>query len=118
MKSYIYTLSDPRNGNVRYVGKTINPRMRYGTHIVNHEHSEGGAKRAWISDLKSSGLAPQMIIIEEVEGRENAADRELFWVEKYLSDGCELVNRKRPKAKKPYWPYKKTWTEPQEGQAA
>lgn len=32
---YIYTLSDPRTGCIRYVGKTIDPDRRYKQHLSN-----------------------------------------------------------------------------------
>ncbi len=30
--TYIYTLSDPRDGNIRYVGRTTNYRQRSNQH--------------------------------------------------------------------------------------
>ena len=49
--TYIYTLSDPRNNLVRYVGKTSNPKMRLQNHM-NRKHNERTHKRNWIESLK------------------------------------------------------------------
>lgn len=33
-KAFIYTLSDPRDGMIRYVCKTVNMERRYWIHLV------------------------------------------------------------------------------------
>ncbi|OHC00341.1 MAG: hypothetical protein A2Z57_04420 [Planctomycetes bacterium RIFCSPHIGHO2_12_39_6] len=59
--TYIYTLSDPRNNQVRYVGKTNNLRTRF----INHLREDyKGRKPNWIKSLKNKGLLP---IIEAVD---------------------------------------------------
>jgi len=57
---YVYTLSDPRTDNVRYVGATKHPEQRLQQHI-NHPHSE--PLREWVSELDSDGFEPEMHVI-------------------------------------------------------
>lgn len=91
--AYIYTLSDPETGEVRYVGKTSNPRHRLASHIrVLHIFSH---KRNWIKSLLDRGLEPVMDIIDEVPQNDPSSWIELeeFYI-KYLSFcGCRLTNQ-------------------------
>lgn len=53
---YIYTLTDPNTGEVRYVGCTINPKTRLSGHLSDLTHNP--AKTDWIKQLKASKLKP------------------------------------------------------------
>lgn len=57
---YIYTLNDPRNNEVRYVGCTINPKSRYSLHL--NEKRSNNRKDAWILELKDLNTLPIMVI--------------------------------------------------------
>ncbi len=39
-KWFIYSLSDPKSGMIRYIGATTDPTRRYNEHLngVNHQH--------------------------------------------------------------------------------
>ena len=64
--NYIYTLSDPITGDVRYVGKSIRPDGRYKDHIRESRLANINTyKISWIKSLISSGLSPVMDIIDE-----------------------------------------------------
>jgi len=73
---YVYTLSDPRSGDPKYVGATINPNQRYHAHLDN-PHSEKLA--AWVDELATEGLTPTMSIvqIDDVDGLATAERRVL-----------------------------------------
>jgi len=73
---YVYTLSDPRTGDPRYVGATVNPRQRYHTHVTS-PHSSGLA--AWVRELAEQDMTPDMNIvqIDEVDGLAAAERRVL-----------------------------------------
>lgn len=90
MKVYIYTLEDPRTQEVRYVGKTKNPKGRFHNHC-NKLHNERSHKRNWINSLKVLGLRPKMRIIEEVEQNEWHF-WEKYWIEQFKQWGFNLVN--------------------------
>lgn len=44
----IYGLIDPRDGTIRYIGRTIDPARRFYEHLRNKNPHESTAKRAWI----------------------------------------------------------------------
>ena len=54
MVTYIYTLSDPRTNEVKYVGKTINPRNRRLAHEFRIKGKSN--KEIWNKELRSLGL--------------------------------------------------------------
>lgn len=87
---FIYTLSCPTSGQVRYVGKATNPKRRFRAHLTKAS-KERNYKANWIKSLLSQGLSPQLEIIAKVP--ENAWQ---FWERSYLhcyrSLGFDLVN--------------------------
>jgi group I intron endonuclease len=87
--SHIYALCDPRDGQVRYIGKADDIDRRYKAHL--HEQN-GTHKRRWIRLLLDVGLAPEIVIIEEVADGVSWKERERYWIAKYRADGARLVN--------------------------
>lgn len=51
----IYSLNDPRDGRVRYVGRAPRPSRRFRQHLAR-PHSQ--RLRAWIAELRALGLSP------------------------------------------------------------
>jgi len=80
---YIYSLSDPLDSVVRYIGATINPKSRLNTHLKQFTGTE--QKTAWIKGLILIGLKPIMTIICECDCVEEAKRLELFHYLKYDS---------------------------------
>lgn len=92
MTCYIYDLSDPRTGCVRYVGKSIRPRERLATHI---REARGGSVvhcKRWIAGLLAEGLAPVLSIIEE-SSVDGASDAERYWIGCLRLAGAQLTNQ-------------------------
>ena len=87
--NYIYTLTDPLEGEVRYVGKTINPTKRYSSHCYTKTKTYVSK---WIQKLKRSGHLPTMEIVEEGLSEDEWEDRERFWIEQHFKLGCKLTN--------------------------
>lgn len=87
-KTYIYSLSCPENGIVRYIGKANNLKNRLSKHINGKDCSR---RYNWILSLKRKGLIPEMNIIDEVP----YCDWQ-FWEKHYIklykSFGADLVN--------------------------
>lgn len=77
MKEYIYYLICPKDGSVKYVGKTKDPKKRYKQHITKLDRLMT-PKRIWLEGLFAEGLKPLCRIVEEVEG--DARDREQYHV--------------------------------------
>ena len=87
---YIYTLEHPITEEIRYVGKTRNPKMRFHNHC-NKLHNEKSHKRYWINKLKKEGLKPKMKILDEVlESEWKFWER--FWINQLKQWNFNLVN--------------------------
>lgn len=86
----IYLLRDPRDGAVRYVGKTITSlRRRLSGHISRAKKPQHHSQR-WIAGLLGLGFTP---IIELIEiAAQDWQDRERFWIAHYRGAGARLTN--------------------------
>lgn len=86
--TFLYTLSDPETGKIRYLGKSDHPFNRYRGHLCDREKSH---KTNWISSLKAKGLAPFMDLLDEVPDSQWQ-----FWEREYIrvfrAIGINLVN--------------------------
>lgn len=86
----IYILIDPRDRQVRYIGKTNNPDERFKNHM-NRGHNKLSYKRNWIESLKKLKLKPIMQIIDIV-----LIDEwifwEKYWISQFKSWGFNLTN--------------------------
>lgn len=87
---YIYGLVDPRNNQVRYIGKANNPKNRYKNHY-NSARDKNTHKRNWISNIRKDGLRPELIIIDEVKKVEWQY-WESFYISLFKTWGFNLVN--------------------------
>lgn len=89
----IYILTDPRNGDVRYVGESTQPYVRYGQHISDRTGSE---KSLWIYGLSLEGLLPGIEVIEtcqtDSDGKPEARAREFLWMLYFTQEGYDLLN--------------------------
>jgi hypothetical protein len=89
METKIYILIDPRDNQIRYLGKTTQQiSKRYNTHIS----TKGTSKKAnWIKTLKEQNLKPLIKVIDTVTN-----DWE-FWEEYWISNlkllGFDLLNQ-------------------------
>jgi hypothetical protein len=89
--AFIYTLSDPETGHIRYVGKTFNRKGRLKAHVK----CKGNTWCAnWIKSLRPKGLIPIMEVIEEIvtENHLEGEAAEMFWIETLKFYGCRLTN--------------------------
>lgn len=87
--TFIYVLTDPITGAVRYLGKSDKPFKRLKGHIRDSEPSH---KKNWIDSLKSAGLVPHMELLDEVP-----ASQWEFWEREYIrvfrAIGIPLTNQ-------------------------
>lgn len=89
-KWIIYTLSDPRTGEVRYVGRTFRGRQRLVEHLSKAKRGGRTYRDCWIKSLLVLGLRPSMTVLQEGFG-EGWQDAERDWIAKYRESG-RLVN--------------------------
>lgn len=88
----LYVLVDPRDGTVRYVGKTnytLKKRLR-----EHRNNPRNNYLACWVRSLKELGLTP---IIEEIDRVEDSNDKdwqrvERYWISFYRNMHCDLVN--------------------------
>lgn len=88
--AYIYTLSDPRTNEVRYVGKTNNPEKRRKAHGVLSREIKS-KKKNWVKQLKKLNLRPVFEIIDEVPQSE-WQKWERYWIQQFIVWGFKLTN--------------------------
>ena len=87
---YIYALIDPRDNQVRYIGKANNPEDRYKDHY-NSARDKNTHKRNWINSVRNDGFRPELLIIDEVS-IDNWQYWECFYISLYKTWGFNLVN--------------------------
>lgn len=93
---YIYGLTD-FNGDIRYIGQSVNPRLRYMQHLVD---SADTPKTRWIRELLSKGYKPGLVILEKVE-LQQANFTETWWIALGRKRGWELTNVSYPTRNNP-----------------
>lgn len=84
---YVYALTDPRTGNVRYIGATKAPETRLAVHLNQPTNEKMGG---WIEGLRKEGFKPSLEILESCP-IEELPDKELKIIEE-KSDDCDLLN--------------------------
>lgn len=85
---YVYGLVDPTDGSVRYVGKSDRPKYRVTTHL---SCSAAKPVRAWVEDLATAGLRPQLVILHAVQPGEDSAPWEMHYILHFRQHG-RLLN--------------------------
>lgn len=86
----VYTLSDPQDASIHYVGISKHVERRYQEHVscsgVNLQ------KNIWVISLLQKNLRPELTTIETVIGSQSAKERETYWIEHHLRNGSPLTN--------------------------
>ena len=62
-KYYVYGLKDPETGEIRYVGKSPNPKNRYKEHVAEARTASRTEKQRWIAGLLARSLHPSLVIL-------------------------------------------------------
>ena len=103
--SCVYVLVDPRDGRIRYVGKTDWPDERLKQHLLDarFSYTPNSEKKAWISELLALNLEPHLIVLEWCT--DNTIDRrEWFWFTILKRAGAALLNVNMNCATSPDYP--------------
>ena len=88
----IYALIDPRDNITRYIGITEKPvNQRVQQHLLGNDGNVN--KIAWINELDQLGISPIVEVLEQVESKEEALEREIYWIRYYLDLNAPLMNR-------------------------
>lgn len=86
----IYGLVDPRDRKVFYVGQTIDVYKRFVEHISCG--SNNFARNVKIIELRALNLMVIMEVFELVEDKEEANEREEYWIEHFDQSQHPLTN--------------------------
>ncbi len=89
---FIYGLFDPRNLELRYIGRTKHPAsIRVSQHIHDAKKNNITHKDRWVNQLISEGLRPATEILEECT-EDNWSEIEQAWIAECKKFGLNLVN--------------------------
>lgn len=87
----IYGLVDPRNHELRYVGKTIQPlEDRLRIHLNDAKNIKRRHVCVWIRKVARDGFTPEIFEIESVN--EDWVQAEQFWIAYFRYVGAVLTN--------------------------
>lgn len=89
MATYIYALTEPDTGEIRYIGKSIRPLGRLADHCNDPSKTH---RTNWIQSLLSNGKRPGMVVLEEVADGDRWQDVERAWIARGRSAGWRLTN--------------------------
>jgi hypothetical protein len=88
---YVYALCEPDGKTVRYIGCTKQPWKRLCGHVGKPTR---GRLRHWVYSLRRRGLAPVMVILFEVNGREAGLALEAETIQNFRRElGDSLLNQ-------------------------
>ena len=93
MAVFIYGLHCPLSGEIRYIGKSVNPQKRLRAHISCAIRGATDHHTArWIRRLAASDLAPSLVILHEVGQDERWQDVERKLIADAIQRGLRLTN--------------------------
>lgn len=93
---WIYALDCPLSYQVRYVGKSKDPKKRFKTHL---QAADTVTLRNWVDELKQQGLKPSICYLERVP-QEKSSEAESRWINLLLEHGHNLINKSYRGAKR------------------
>jgi hypothetical protein len=92
LKIFVYGLTDPRNGLIRYIGKTVNGMKRPRAHGLKLQlDRESTHKANWIRQLQQLGLSYGVIVLETVP-EDRLSEAEILWIARGRDEGWPLTN--------------------------
>lgn len=93
MAVFIYGLHCPLSGEIRYIGKSVNPQKRLRAHIscATRRAADHHTSR-WIRRLAANDLAPSLVILHEVGPDERWQDVERELIADAIDRGLPLTN--------------------------
>lgn len=89
--TYIYALKDPRDGSVRYVGRTCNPKERERCHTKGVSQPKTRME-LWVCEMVKLGVEPLFCILETTSHTRLGNEAERRWARHYQAQGCHLLN--------------------------
>lgn len=88
----VYTLTDPRDSLVKYVGITTDVKNRFSKHKSDKQSKEGILKKNWVLKLLKLGLQPIIDVIDEGDV-DYCQKAETSYIKLYRACGAKLKNQ-------------------------
>jgi transcriptional regulator with XRE-family HTH domain len=90
---YVYGIKDPRNDELRYIGKTVNNiEVRLHQHLSSNQLKKDCSKNNWLKEVLAANQRPMIYVIEKCENEGELSSREQYWIRHHLHQGCKLTN--------------------------
>jgi len=86
---YVYCLMDPFTSEIRYIGKTDNPKSRLAAHCNDQSTCH---RTNWIRSVLAKGKRPIMHMLQEVPFWAHWQTCERMWIQFGLDRGWNLTN--------------------------
>lgn len=90
MTTYIYGLCNPNSNVVMYVGKSVNPTIRYNQHMSAAASGYASPCYEWVRTLTKVGVKPRMTILDQDDG--DGTELEIEWIVKMVKQNPDLLN--------------------------
>src|SRR5690554_6491925 len=81
----IYGLIDPRNNEIRYIGKSLYGLYRLKAHLAPSKLKIKSKKNSWIKSLLKLGLVPHIIVLDRAENEKELDQKEIEHIAKYTN---------------------------------
>ena len=88
-KYSVYSLKDPKTGEVRYVGISQNVKKRFRQHITDNKDCH---KKRWINKLLKENLLPSLETVDRNLSIEDAFELEKKYIKNFKEIGIKLTN--------------------------
>lgn len=88
----IYALVDPRNGEIRYIGKSSIGMKRPARHAHPRGLKESNYKARWVRQLVAEGLSYHVRVLYQAPVKVGLDEAECFWIRELRERGCRLTN--------------------------
>ena len=87
---FVYALCDLTTGDVRYVGLSKQPEVRYQQHRISPTPVGD-----WFAEQERQGVLPVLMILQESSGEYwDCLRYERRWIDRYRKTSPRLLNRK------------------------
>lgn len=92
LQHQVYALVDPRDNEVRYIGKSVNSKKRLYMHIFCARRGTHTYALRWLKGLLNRSLQPILRILEENISTDQIDEREKWWIAEGFNRGWRLTN--------------------------
>lgn len=91
-KFLVYSLTDPRSGEIRYIGKSCKGLKRPIEHVLPSQLKTKSKKNSWVKSLLAAGLAPNILILKSCVDKHDASLSEIEAIAAANSLGIRITN--------------------------